>query len=107
MHRSFFHGPLFSVMRKTAALWLYYACIPAALGLCWLLRSLLFPSLPAAIAVVIVNVILLFATHHIYRIWQVRAVLFPKEELPYIQALFVLIPVQLVFVCVSTVMVLL
>lgn len=105
MLKSFFHGPIFSVMRKTAPLWLYYACIPMAIGLCWLLRRLLFPSLPAAIAVLFVNIILVFATYHIYRIWRARTVLFPKEKLPYVQPLFALIPMQLVFVGVATVIV--
>lgn len=105
MLKSFSHGPIISDIRKTALLWLYYARIPVIIGLCLLLRSLLLPSLPAAIPVLIVNVLLLFATYHIYRIWRVLALLFPKEELPCVQPLFALIPMQLVFVAVSTVMV--
>ena len=105
MLKSFSHGPIISAIRKTALLWLYYARIPVIIGLCLLLRSSLFPSMPAAISVLLVNVILLFATYHIYRIWRVRALLFPKEDLPCVQPLFALIPMQLVFVGVSTVIV--
>lgn len=105
MFKAFFQGPFFSVMRRTAFLWLYYACIPIAIGICQLLRRLLFPGLPAAIAVIIVDVILILATRHIHLIWRIRTVVFPKEELPYVRPLFALIPIQLVFVCVSMVIV--
>lgn len=107
MFKSFFHGPIFSALCKTAFLWLFYACIPVAIGLCWMIRRLLLPGLPAAIVVFIINVLLISATYQIYRIWQVRAVLFKTEELPYVQPLFWLIPIQLAFVVVSTIIVLL
>ena len=105
MFKSFLQGPFFSVMRRTAFLWLYYACIPIAIGLCYLLRCLLFPGLPAAIVVMIVDVILLLATRRIHLIWRIRTVLFPKEELPYVQPLFALIPIQLAFVGLSMVII--
>ena len=99
-------APILSLMRKTAGLWVYYALIPVVILALWLIRTLLFPELPAAVAFLAVDVLLILSVRWLCKLWQDRKQIFTPEEEAHTFPLFMLIPAQIVFIVVSAVMVL-